>query len=109
MPEQLADEERVDERELRIEWYAPEDLQTVYANHLVVQHTEHEFIVSLFSLVPPLITGSEQEKRAQLNSLESVRAVCVGRFAISPSRYPAFVKTLQDNLSRFIDQQEDAK
>ncbi|MGI6375131.1 MAG: DUF3467 domain-containing protein [Anaerolineae bacterium] len=109
MAEHLANEAQMEGHELPIEWYVPEGLQTVYANHLIVQHTEHEFVISFFSLVPPLLAGSEEERRAQLDSLVSVRAVCVGRVAVSPSRYPAFVQALRDNLSRFLDEQEEAE
>jgi hypothetical protein len=35
---------------LPIEWHVPDELVTRYANNLLVQHTEHEFILSFFEL-----------------------------------------------------------
>jgi hypothetical protein len=39
---------------LPIEWHVPDDLVTRYANNLLIQHTEHEFILSFFEILPPL-------------------------------------------------------
>jgi len=87
-----------DGRAIPIDWHVPEDMSPVYANQLIVQRTAHEVVISLFSLLPPLITGTEEEQIAQWNALEGVRAVCVGRIAINPDRYPDFVRVLQENL-----------
>ena len=95
----MADNEQ-DVIKLPIEWNFPSDLRTVYANHLIVQHTEHEFVISFFEAHAPIVFGSAEQKKAQLEALESVPANCVARIVVARSRMPVFMKVLQDNLSQ---------
>lgn len=82
---------------LPIEWNYPENIVSKYATNLVVQHTEHEFILSFFEARPPVILGSiDKEKALQL---KSIKAECVARVFISAGRMSDFVKVLQDNLN----------
>jgi hypothetical protein len=86
---------------LPIEWHVPDELVTRYANNLLVQHTEHEFILSFFELQPPLTVGSPEEQAAQLQAVGAVRAECVARVVISASRMASFVETLRSSSEKF--------
>lgn len=88
-PEQIA---------VPIDWHVPEDLTCQYATNLVVQHTDHEFMISFFRAAPPLIIGTPEEQKAQLEELGRVRADCVARIIIAPGRMPEFVQVLQNSL-----------
>jgi len=81
-----------------IQWHVPEDLTCQYATNLVVQHTEHEFVISFFRTAPPLIVGTPEETRAQLEQIGYVRADCVARIVVAASRMPDFVQVLQGSL-----------
>lgn len=87
--------------ELPIDWQFPKDLSSRYATHLIVQHTEHEFVLSFFEILPPTIFGSPEAVSAQLERLSSVPAECVGRIVVAADRMPAFVTVLQENLKRY--------
>lgn len=87
--------------ELPIDWQFPNDLSSRYATHLVVQHTEHEFVLSFFEILPLPIYGSPQAVSAQLERLSAIPAECVGRIVVAADRMPAFVAVLQENLQRY--------
>ena len=85
-----------------LEWHVPDDLASHYATNFVVQHTDAEFILSFFEIVPPIVVGSEEERRAQIEKIPSVRADCVARIIVSPQRLPDFLKAIQTNLEKFL-------
>jgi hypothetical protein len=87
-------------REIRIplEWYVPEELPTHYATHLVIQHTEHEFFITFFELVPPIMLSKPPE---EIERIESVRARALTRVAVSPKRLEEFIQVMQDNLAKY--------
>lgn len=64
---------------------------------MVVQNTGQEFIISFFDLKPPLIVGTPSKE--VLDNLKSIRAECIARVIVTPSRMPKFVEALQTNLA----------
>lgn len=98
--ETLTDEARKPAEEIRIplEWYIPEELPTHYATNLVIQHTEHEFFITFFELVPPITLGKTPE---EIERIESVRARALTRVAVSPERLEEFIRVMQDNLAKY--------
>ncbi len=72
-----------------------------YATNLVVQHTEHEFIISFFRASPPIMLEPLEEAKARALELGKVRAECVARIVVAPGRMPEFVEVLQQNLARY--------
>jgi hypothetical protein len=79
----------------------PPDIVGQYATNLVVQHTEHEFILSFFEMQRPPLIGSLEERRAILEKLEYVPVKCFARIIVSPDRFPSFVEALQGNLEKY--------
>jgi len=86
---------------LPIEWHVPDDLVTRYANNLLIQHTEHEFILSFFEILPPLAVGSPEEQAAQLQAIGAVRAECVARVVVSADRMGSFVEALRGSYEKY--------
>lgn len=96
--------------EVPLEWHFPDSIISRYATNLVVQNTEHEFILSFFEFNPPIVLGTPEERREQIEKLETVRGECVARIIVSPERLPNFINVLQDNLKRYQtkkDQMDD--
>ena len=96
---------------LPLEWDVPEGLAGLYANNIVVQHTQYEFVVSFFQTFPPLVLGSPEERAAQIEQLDSVKAKCVARIVVSPERMQAFVDVLASNVEQYrarFQNQEDS-
>ncbi len=92
-----------------IEWCYPDNLLSVYATTMIVQHTEHEFILSFFEARPPIILGSPEEQKEQALRLVSVKADCVARVIVSIARMPNFVQILQDNLKKYEEKSNPAE
>ncbi len=97
----MAEERSLDGMMLPVEFYVPEGIVSRYATNLVVQHTEHEFIVSFYEVQPPLLLGTPEENKAALEHLGEVRATCVARIIIAAGRMAEFVKVLQDNVATY--------
>jgi len=88
-------------KDVRVVFNVPDDVRTEYVTNLVVQHTKHEFTVTFFQIPQPLLLGSPEQKRRQIESLEEVSARCVGRFVFATSRMPEVVQVLKDNMETF--------
>ncbi len=71
-----------------------------YVHHLLIQPGENEMILSFFEVVPPLLIGSEEERRLTLR--EGIRAECVARIIVAKARYPAFVEAMQSVLQEVM-------
>lgn len=74
---------------------------SVYATNIAVQFTGHEFVISFYEARPPLILGPMEQRLADFERLDSVRADCVARITVAAPRMPGFVKALQEHLHKF--------
>jgi len=101
--------EEAEQVKLKLEWRIPEGLAGRYATNMVVQRTEHEFVLSFFEVYPPMVIGSPDEIKTQLEQLETVRAECIARIIVAASRMPEFVEVLQKNLQPPLPQREQEK
>lgn len=85
-----------------IDWNYPENIISRYATNLIVQHSEHEFILSFFEVFPPVLLGSPDEQKKQAAEIKSIKSECVARVVVSADRMADFVRVLQDNLTQYI-------
>jgi len=90
-----------------IEWHISEDLDSKYATNLVIQHSEHEFIIDFFEMRHPLILGDPDQVREEWEKLESVRAECVARIIVSPDRMQGFINLIQAELNKYIGKEQE--
>jgi hypothetical protein len=97
----MAEERSLDGMMLPLEFHVPEGIVSRHATNLVVQHTEHEFLISFYEAQPPLLLGTAEENRAALEHMGEVRATCVARVVMAAGRMPEFVRVLQDNLATY--------
>jgi len=94
--------ETSDRKQVRIVRKYPDDLQSYYASHIVVQHEPDRFILSFFEVWPPaIIAETDEEKQQLLESIDSVEAKCVARIIMSPNRMEEFLRLANDSFSRF--------
>ena len=89
---------------LPIVYEVPDDLGAQYATNLVIQHSNHEFVLSFFEIIPPVILGSPEERVAQLKDVTAVRARCLARIVVAAGRMQGFVEAMQENLSNYLAQ-----
>ena len=83
-----------------IEWHIPEEMTPRYATNFVIQFTGHEFVLSFFEVRPPIVLGSPEEQKEQLENLGSVRANCIAQIVLSPTRMVDFVDLLNRHQER---------
>lgn len=88
-------------KQIPIEFVIPDGIVSRYATNMVVQHTEHEFIISFFEAENPFLLGSDEEKRAGLERIEKIRSICVGRIVVAPGHMQEFIEVLQQNLETY--------
>lgn len=86
--------------DLRIEYIFPEDQRAIFSNYATVQREGLDFHLSFFEIRPPLILGSEKERKEQLGKLKSVQAHSVARIVISAKRAEGLIHALSDQLSK---------
>ncbi len=91
------------DRAFRLEWCIPKDLISRYATNFIVQHTQNEFILSFFEVLPPLLLGSPEEVEAQADQIETIDAHCVARVILTPDRLEQLLRVLQINLQAYRD------
>lgn len=86
------------------------DFPPVHANQMIVQHTEHEFIVTFFELLPPVVNPDPAIQAQQLAELTSIQARPVAKVVMSAARAREFVAAFAENLRKFDeDVKESAK
>jgi hypothetical protein len=85
---------------LEIEYETQEDTPRGYATNMIVQHTDHEFIISFFDLEPPLLMGSIEERREQIKKIGLLKAKCIARITVNASRMEDFIDALKTNFDK---------
>ena len=98
--------ENPEELRIPIEWEFPDGLISRYANNFVVQHSETEFVIQFFEILPPILLGTPDRIQTQIEQIKTIRAECVGRIIISTEKMPEFIHVLQENYEKFLSKKE---
>jgi|GEM_PF-743873 len=93
--------ERSTQVNVPIEWHVSDDIKSIYASNVVVQPGQHEIILSLFEIRPPILTGTPEENRAKIEQIGTIRAECVGRIVVDPDLVPNIITALQTTLDNY--------
>lgn len=106
MSEQTEPEQRESEGiTLSVDWHFPEGLQSRYANNMLVQTGEHEFVISFFEMQLPTLLGSPEENQTKLKEMGTIKAECVSKIIVSPGVVQGFIDALQTELDKFSSQE----
>jgi hypothetical protein len=103
MPKKPTNKLTPQEREIPLVWNIPEDLISGYATNILVQIGEHEFFVSFFETLPPVILRPQD-----VDKLEKVTAECFARIVVAPERMQGFIDALQQQLNAFNEKKKAA-
>ena len=77
-----------------IEWM-PSEQNSIFANNMLVQASEHECHLLFYEITPPLIQGDDEElRRKQVEQISSIKGRCVAKIVISAERIETFAQTL---------------
>jgi hypothetical protein len=83
----------------------PTDVVTRYATNFVIQCMEHEFILSFYEAIPPVLLGSPEENRAALAESGALHAQCVARIVVTHERMHEFASLVRTSMDRFAASQ----
>ncbi|SRR6266446_5688319 len=86
---------------LPVEWHFSEHVQSRYANNVLVQNGQYEFVISFFEMQIPMLSGTPEENKAKLKEMGSIRAECVSKIILSPEVLPGFISALQTELEKY--------
>ncbi len=105
MPEAQDNEDR---RAVRASWVGLDDVPIRAATQFISQFDEHGFYLTVGMLSPPVLLGSDEEKREQASKISFVPINPLGRFLLSEKSVRDLVEVLQISLARFDNRREEA-
>lgn len=80
-------------------WVGVEDVPSLAANQFVIQHSgKDEFILTVGQLAPPLLLGTDEQRREQARLLTFAAIKPVGRFGFTRERLQQLIAILTENL-----------
>jgi hypothetical protein len=78
------------------------DIPAVYANNVLIQHTDNEFIFTFFEILPPLLSPDPDRQDKEIAEIDSIPARAVAKIIMAPKPAFQFQEAIQDNISKFI-------
>lgn len=95
-------------KNLRIDWWIPDNEPLHFANQMLVQFDGTDFYLSFFELRPPTVLGSAEEKLEAIKSMESIRAKCVSRVVVNKARMSEFFKAIKETIEKNLPSTEES-
>jgi len=71
-----------------------------YCNNMVVQTTPDGFVLSFYTVLPPVLVISPEERQAHMKGITEVPATCVGKILVPPSQIDKFAEALKSAFER---------
>lgn len=81
-------------------------LPVLHANQMLVQHTEHELVVTFFEVLPSLSSGGQAQRDVDDRELQPLESRPVARIVMSSLRAREFAVALAESL-RFVSVETD--
>lgn len=89
-------------RRVPVVWVGVEDLPVHFVNQFAGVVQPNEIFLTLGTVVPPAILGeSEDERRAQAESIEFVQVRPIVRLGMTPARLRELIQVLNQTLSNY--------
>jgi len=82
------------------------DIPAVYANNVLIQHTDSEFIITFFEILPPIISPDPSRQNEEIARMKSVPARAVAKIIMAHEPAIQFQSAMQDNISKFLARNE---
>ena len=93
---------------VHIDYTGGTELPAVHANQVIIQHTESEFIVSFFEVLPPVLSPDVSRRTKEMERIKSIRAQPVARIVMAPDRAREFIAAFIENLRSFEEHTQQA-
>lgn len=102
MSEEKKTEESKSEFMIRLQWGATDDIQTLYASHMIVTHAGNEFYI-IFGESPPLFDLSPD------NIPEFLEVKPIVKIAVTPENMKRFAAAIQENMEMYYRREKGSK
>lgn len=83
-----------------------EDVPIYMVNDFVIQHNQNEFILTVGQFQPPILLGTEEERRRQAEQIAYVPIKAVARLGFTRQRLVELIEALQSNLRKYDEKQQ---
>jgi hypothetical protein len=94
------------EKLIRINWFAAaKDVPVQLANQLTISTHDGLHYVTLFSIEPPVLIGSDEHIKEQLGGADMITPKCIARIVVTPEFLEKMATTLSKHLQRVRDAQ----
>ncbi len=96
------EEPSIGNRSIPLVWIVPAGTLPRYANHIVLQQIDQDFLLSFFVALPPIIVGTPKERMAQAEQVTTLQAECVAQIIITPQRLQQFLEVFTGGLQQLV-------
>lgn len=108
MPEKA--QETLETKRVKLNMIYPENLESKFVNHMIVQNQKEYFTLSFFETIsPPILGETEEERRTFFETIKTVDSKCVARFIITPEKMSDLIEVLQTNFNKHHEMTEFEK
>jgi hypothetical protein len=85
-----------------------EDVPILFANLMLAQHQQNEFILTFCQYAPPPILGSAEDQIEQVRNMPYVPVKVVARIGLTPDRLAELMQVLDANYKAWkLTKQQD--
>lgn len=82
-----------------LRWEDHEDTPILFANQLLVQHVQNEFVISFGQMTPP--PWPRPPSQEELDAFKYVPVKTIARIGLTPDRLLEMIKVLQANYRNY--------
>lgn len=88
-------------KQVSVTWVGAEEIPLQFANAFLGMVQPGEIYLNIGSVVPPVIQGTPEERKAQVNAIDYVLAKPIARLAFTPARLDEMIKILQETKRNY--------
>ena len=102
-------QQQVPDISLPIKWNVPDNIESRYANNVIVQPGQNEITIFFFETKVPPFLGSPEEYRNFMLEQGFIQAECVGKLVVNPTLMPGIIQAMQVSMTNYQQSSEERK
>jgi hypothetical protein len=88
------------ERQVPVVWVGLDEAPIQFANQFAMQGIENELILTIGQIAPPMLLGTDEERRQQIEALSYVPVKTVCRVSFTPERLGELIDVLTQHRNK---------
>jgi hypothetical protein len=102
----MAEEEQPGQIAVPMVWVGAEELPVLHVNQFLAQVDRGEIFMAIGQVVPPPLTGTtDEERKAQAESIEFIPVKPVARIAFTPAKLQELIQVLEITRTNYEAQE----